>query len=206
MAPCSPAPRVTLLPHGGRWGHGRTSLGRHRRAWSRRRSGCRSLLGATPVHLQLSVRSVENPPAPTCASSGPNRRRDEPGPSRCVRLAGQGRAGQGRAAPQRQGAAVGAGEAPPARTQTVATAPSPSPAAAALAVVAGSDVTAEGRAGSGSGRWVARWQVQSAPAVVRQAPWVGGLPRGGGERRPGGARRLAQVSVRISPGSRVTSP
>lgn len=93
MAPCSPAPRVTLLPHGGRWGHGRTSLGQHRRAWSRRRSGCRSLLGATPVHLQLSVRSVEKPPAPTCASSGPNRRRDEPGPSRCVRLAGQGRAG-----------------------------------------------------------------------------------------------------------------
>lgn len=97
---------------------------------------------------------------------------------------------------------MGAGEAPPARTQTVATAPSPGPAAAALTVVAGSDVAAEGRAGSGSGRWVARRQVQSAAAVVREAPWAGGLPWGGGERRPRGARRRARVSVRISPGSR----
>ncbi|OPJ71269.1 hypothetical protein AV530_017498 [Patagioenas fasciata monilis] len=57
-----------------------------------------------------------------------------------------------------------------------------------LSVVAGSDVTADGRGGSGSGRWVSRRQVQSVPAAsgcVPRAPE--GTQRG--THRPGQAAR-----------------
>lgn len=71
-----------------------------------------------------------------------------------------------------------------------------------FAVVAGSDVTAEGRAGSGSGRRVWRRQIQSAPAAGRRVPE--------GRRRAGRGfpqrRRLARVSVRTSLGAGVWAP
>lgn len=50
-----------------------------------------------------------------------------------------------------------------------------------FAVVAGSDVTAEGRAGSGSGRCVSRRQIQSVPAAGWGSLRAGGLLRGDSE-------------------------
>lgn len=79
-----------------------------------------------------------------------------------------------------------------------------------LSVVAGSDVTADGRAGSGSGRWVSRRQIPSVPAASRCGPRAPeGTQRGTRwprqaarrERAPGPAAgwRFARVSVRIPP-------
>lgn len=120
----SPAPRrVALLPAKGGRDLGRGGPG-HGRPPSRRTPASQARRVPPPRAIgplqrpQLSIGCAARPSAPpaplreirgapTCASSGPNRRRDEPGPSRCVSLAGQERAEQAAAAGRGSGSQAG---------------------------------------------------------------------------------------------------